>query len=85
MLFLGRMVMDFVTCPPCCINWVHASVYRCYVHSSSKLMRLPLPFFDNRHAGDNMQRIADNQSVEDFFTSVFVTFVMAVVTDTSAG
>ncbi|ULT23604.1 hypothetical protein KUH03_31205 [Sphingobacterium sp. E70] len=26
-------------------------------------------FFDNRQAGDNMQRINDNQRVEDFLTN----------------
>lgn len=79
MLFLGRMVMDFIRARLLYKLGTRISIQmlRKFI---VKLMRLPLPFFDNRHAGDNMQRIADNQRVEDFLTSVFVSFVMAVIT-----
>lgn len=78
-LFLGRMVMDFIRARLLYKVGTRISIQmlRSFI---LKLMRLPLPFFDNRHAGDNMQRIADNQRVEDFLTSVFVTFVMAAIT-----
>lgn len=79
MLFLGRMAMDFIRARLLYKLGTRISIQmlRSFI---LKLMRLPLPFFDNRHAGDNMQRIADNQRVEDFMTSVFVTFVMAAIT-----
>lgn len=79
MLFLGRMGMDFIRARLLYKLGTRISIQmlRSFI---LKLMRLPLPFFDNRHAGDNMQRIADNQRVEDFMTSVFVTFVMATIT-----
>lgn len=34
-----------------------------------KLLRLPVPFFDQRHIGDITQRINDNQRVQQFITS----------------
>ncbi|MCF6407050.1 peptidase domain-containing ABC transporter [Chitinophaga filiformis] len=79
MLFLGRMVMDFIRARLLYKlgTGISIQMLRSFL---LKLMQLPLPFFDNRHAGDNMQRIADNQRVEDFLTSVFVTFVMAAIT-----
>jgi ATP-binding cassette subfamily B protein len=78
-LFSGRMVMDFLRARLLYKLGTRISIQllRAFI---MKLMRLPLSFFDNRHAGDNMQRIADNQRVEDFMTSVFVSFIMAVVT-----
>ena len=34
-----------------------------------KMMKLPLRFFDTKHTGDILQRIYDNNRVEDFLTS----------------
>jgi ATP-binding cassette subfamily B protein len=43
-------------------------------------MQLPLSFFDNRHGADNIQRVNDNQRVEEFLTNWVVTVVVAVIT-----
>lgn len=84
MLFSGRMAMDFIRARLLYKLGTRISIQmlRGFIQ---KLMRLPLPFFDNRHAGDNLQRIADNQRVEEFLTSIFVTFVMAVISTVVLG
>lgn len=79
MLFLGRMVMDFLRARLLLKIGARTGIVmlKDFLH---KLMRLPFSFFDNRQAGDNMQRVTDNQRVEDFLTSSLVAFVMSVVT-----
>jgi ABC-type bacteriocin/lantibiotic exporters, contain an N-terminal double-glycine peptidase domain len=79
MLFLGRMVMDFIRARLLLKMGTRISIgmLKDFLH---KLMRLHFSFFDNRQAGDNMQRVTDNQRIEDFLTSSLVSFVMAVVT-----
>lgn len=79
MLFLGRMVMDFIRARLLLKMGARISVVmlRDFLQ---KLMRLPFYFFDNRQAGDNMQRVTDNQRVEDFLTTSVVTFALSVIT-----
>lgn len=78
-LFLGRMVMDFVRARLLYKAGARISIgmLKTFLH---KLMRLPMGFFDNRHAGDNMQRVTDNQRIEDFLTSSLVGFVLSILT-----
>jgi len=78
-MFLGRMVSDFLRARVLLKVGARIStaLLKDFLH---KLMRIPIPFFDNRHAGDNMQRVTDNQRVEDFLTVSLVSFVLSVVT-----
>ncbi|MCW3466693.1 peptidase domain-containing ABC transporter [Chitinophaga nivalis] len=79
LLFLGRMVMDFVRARVLFRAGTLISI-QLLKDFLLKLMRLPLSFFDNRHAGDNMQRVSDNQRMEDFLTTSLVTLVLSVIT-----
>lgn len=45
----------------------------------SKLLRLPLSFFDVKHLGDVMQRIGDHQRIEGFLTGQTLTLVFSFV------
>lgn len=79
MLFIGKTWMDFLRA-----RWLSKigartsiSLLRTFL---TKLMRLPFPFFDNRQAGDNMQRVTDNQRVEDFLTGSAISFVISILT-----
>ena len=44
----------------------------------SKLMRLPISFFDSKMTGDIMQRIQDHSRIQDFLTNSLISIVMAV-------
>lgn len=46
----------------------------------SKLMRLPISFFDSKMVGDIMQRIDDYDRVQSFLTGSLLSMVMAVLT-----
>ncbi|MFN2475481.1 MAG: peptidase domain-containing ABC transporter [Chthoniobacterales bacterium] len=45
----------------------------------SKLLRLPLPFFDSRTAGDIMQRIGDHRRVKSFLMSSALDIVFSLL------
>ncbi|MBQ0052922.1 MAG: peptidase domain-containing ABC transporter [Bacteroidales bacterium] len=45
----------------------------------SKLMRLPIAFFDSRMTGDIMQRIQDHSRIQEFLTGSLLSIVMAIV------
>ncbi|WP_293788570.1 peptidase domain-containing ABC transporter [uncultured Pedobacter sp.] len=45
----------------------------------SKLLKLPFTFFDTRNIGDNIQRMQDNQKVEQFFTESLVNILLAII------
>ena len=45
-----------------------------------KLLRLPLPFFDSRTAGDIMQRIGDHRRVKSFLMSSSLDIVFSLLT-----
>ena len=67
-VFLGRMSIDIMRS----YILLHLGA-RINIHLLteffSKLMRLPLGYFDSRMTGDILQRIGDHRRVEDFFTS----------------
>jgi ATP-binding cassette subfamily B protein len=46
----------------------------------SKLMRLPIAFFDSKKVGDIMQRIGDHGRIQSFLTGSLISIVMAAVT-----
>ncbi|MFI3297719.1 MAG: peptidase domain-containing ABC transporter [bacterium] len=46
----------------------------------SKLMRLPISFFDSKMIGDIMQRIGDYTRIQSFLTGSLLSMVMAVLT-----
>ena len=46
----------------------------------SKLMRLPISFFDSKMVGDIMQRISDYDRVQSFLTGSLLSMFMAVLT-----
>lgn len=46
----------------------------------SKLMRLPIAFFDTKMVGDLMQRIGDYNRIQTFLTGSLLSIVMAAVT-----
>lgn len=79
MLFVGKTFMDFLRA-----RWlfrIGAGTSIALLKSFlSKLIRLPFSFFDNRQAGDNMQRVTDNQRVEDFLTGSVINFVLSILT-----
>lgn len=45
----------------------------------SKLMKLPLRFFDTKNLGDIMQRIEDNERIKSFLTSNTLTLIFSLV------
>ena len=45
----------------------------------SKLMRLPISFFDTKMTGDILQRIQDHNRIQDFLTNSLLSIVMAFV------
>ncbi len=79
MLFLGRMSMDFIRARLLLKIGARTGIgmLKDFLH---KLMRLHFSFFDNRQAGDNMQRVTDNQRIEDFLTASLVSFIMSLIT-----
>lgn len=44
-----------------------------------KMMKLPIKFFDTRHTGDILQRIYDNQRVEDFLGSASLITLFSLI------
>lgn len=46
----------------------------------SKLMRLPIAFFDTKMVGDIMQRIGDLNRIQNFLTGMLLSIVTAVIT-----
>ena len=67
MLFLGRMSVDFIR------SWIllhistriNLSILSDFL---SKLLKLPISFFDSKMTGDIMQRIGDHHRIESFLT-----------------
>lgn len=46
----------------------------------SKLMRLPIAFFDTKLTGDIMQRISDNNKIQKFLTGTLISSLFSLVT-----
>ncbi len=77
MLFFGQITIKFVQA------WIllrissHVSIS--LIHDFlSKLMRLPIGFFDSKMTGDLMQRINDHHRIESFLTSSTISVILSV-------
>lgn len=46
----------------------------------AKLLSLPMPFFDTKHTGDLLQRMADHDRVEQFLTGHVLTVLFSTMT-----
>lgn len=79
MLFSGRMLMDFLRARLLFRLGARTSIIL-LKEFLAKLMQLPFSFFDNRQAGDNMQRVNDNQRVEEFLTNSLISFILSLIT-----
>lgn len=79
MLFSGRMLMDFLRARLLFRLGARTSI-TLLKEFLGKLMQLPFSFFDNRQAGDNMQRVNDNQRVEEFLTNSLISFILSLIT-----
>jgi ATP-binding cassette subfamily B protein len=77
MLLAGRLSVEFIR------SWIllhisariNLSILSDFL---SKLMRLPLSFFDTKLLGDLMQRIGDHQRIEAFLTSTSLSTVFSL-------
>ena len=77
-LILGRMSVEFIR------GWlllhigsrVNVAVVSGFLH---KLMSLPVAFFDTRLTGDIIQRIDDNNRIEEFLTSASLSILFSFV------
>lgn len=79
LLAIGRMANDLIS------SWLslHMTVRVSISLISdflSKLMRLPIAFFDSKMVGDVMQRIGDHNRIQTFLTGSLISMVMAVLT-----
>lgn len=78
-LFSGRTVMDFIRARLLFRIGARTSIVMLKAFLA-KLMTLPFSFFDNRQASDNMQRVNDNQRIEDFLTNSLIGFMLSGLT-----
>jgi len=77
-LFAGRMLVEFIR------GWlllhigsrVNVAIVSGFLN---KLMSLPAAFFDTRLTGDIIQRIEDNNRIEDFLTSASLSILFSFV------
>jgi len=46
----------------------------------AKLLKLPMQFFDTKHAGDILQRVNDHHRIENFLTGTFINTFFSVFT-----
>ncbi|GGH06122.1 ABC transporter ATP-binding protein [Pedobacter zeae] len=79
MLFSGKMLMDFMRARILFRIGARTSIVM-LKDFLAKLMKLPFSFFDNRQAGDNMQRVNDNQRIEEFLTNFLINFILSALT-----
>ena len=77
-VFLARLSVDFIR------NWIMLHV-NTRINISlisdflSKLMRLPIRFFDTKMVGDIMQRIGDHRRIESFMTGTSISTLFSFV------
>lgn len=78
LLFTGRTTTDFIRSRILFKVGMHISldILSAFL---TKLTNLRLSFFDKRHSGDNLQRIYDNQRIEDFLTKHSVSAVLSAI------
>lgn len=84
-VFVTQLIVDFIR------NWIILHVNSRISISLisdflSKLMKLPLHFFDTKNVGDIMQRIGDNERIKSFLTGstlttlfLFINFIIFAV------
>jgi ATP-binding cassette, subfamily B, bacterial len=76
-LFLGQMAIRFIQ------SWILLRVGS-HINISlisdflSKLMRLPLGFFDSKMTGDLLQRVGDHHRIEAFLTSSTISVILSL-------
>ena len=75
-IFVGRTASDFirsrlVTHIGARVNFIILSDF------ISKLLKLPLNYFNNSNLGDTLQRVSDHQKIEDFLTSNAVSTIFS--------
>ena len=79
LLFAGRMTSDYIRS-----RWLYKAGAGISIlllqRFLFKLTQLPLSFFYNRQGAANLQRVNDNQRIEEFLTNWVVTVVVAVIT-----
>jgi ATP-binding cassette subfamily B protein len=79
MLLTGRVVIDFLR------SWIllHISVrinISLLKDFLSKLMKLPMSFFDTKNMGDIFNRIADHKRIEQFLTVTSLSTIFSLIT-----
>lgn len=78
-LFVARISAEFIR------SWLMLHIsYRVNIAFLSgylvKLMRLPIRFFDSKNIGDIIQRIQDNERIQNFLTGSLVTTLFSFLT-----
>lgn len=77
-LFTGRILTDFFRSRILFKLGMNISIKLIY-EFVDKLMQLKLSFFDYRSSGDNLQRIYDNQRIEEFLTKNCVSAGLSII------
>ncbi|MCD7901326.1 MAG: peptidase domain-containing ABC transporter [Bacteroides sp.] len=77
-LFITQLSIEFIR------NWitlhVNSRISIALIYDFlSKLMRLPIQFFDTKNVGDIMQRIGDNNRIKSFLTGITLTTLFSFV------
>lgn len=77
-LFLGNTVIDFIR------SWLLLHIntrisFHIISDFLSKLLRLPIKFFETKAVGDLSQRINDHHRIENFLTGTVLTSVFALI------
>ncbi|HCA09205.1 MAG TPA: ABC transporter ATP-binding protein [Chryseobacterium sp.] len=78
LLFTGRILTDFFRSRILFKLGMNISIKLIY-EFVDKLMQLKLSFFEYRSSGDNLQRIYDNQRVEEFLTKNCVSAGLSII------
>ncbi len=78
MLFAGRTVLELLRARALLLlgSRVSLGLLGSYL---ARLMRLPMPFFEAKNVGDNVQRIVDHHRIELFLTTALVDAGLAVL------
>lgn len=77
-LIIGRIFMDVIRARLLFHLGTKISI-KALTDFLAKLMRLPLPFFDTRNIGDNMQRMLDHQRIEQFLTGSLINILLSAI------
>lgn len=78
MLFVGRTVVELLRARALLLlgSRVSLGLLGSYL---ARLMRLPMPFFEAKNVGDNVQRIVDHHRIELFLTTALVDAGLALL------